>query len=100
MLFPVKDGWQGLEKAMDYLCMLADEAIEQGVNIFILSDRRVSREMAPIPALLAGWPASPPDPQQDAHPVCPGSRKRRAAGTPLLAADWLWGNRNQPLTCL
>jgi hypothetical protein len=33
--------------------MLADEAIEQGVNIFILSDRGVSREMAPIPALLA-----------------------------------------------
>ncbi len=53
MLFPIKDGWQGLEKAMDYLCMLADEAIEQGVNIFILSDRGVSRDMAPIPALLA-----------------------------------------------
>ena len=53
MLFPVKDGAQGLEKAMDYLCTLADEAIEQGVNIFILSDRGVSRDMAPIPALLA-----------------------------------------------
>ena len=38
---------------MDYLCTLADEAIEQGVNIFILSDRGVSRDMAPIPALLA-----------------------------------------------
>jgi glutamate synthase (ferredoxin) len=53
MLFPIKDGWQGLEKALDYLFMLADEAIEQGVNIFVLSDRGVSREMAPIPALLA-----------------------------------------------
>ena len=53
MLFPVKEGWQGLEKALDYLFLLADEAIEQGVNIFILSDRGVSREMAPIPALLA-----------------------------------------------
>jgi len=53
MLFPVRSGPEGLEKALDYLFMLADEAIEQGVNIFILSDRGVSREMAPIPALLA-----------------------------------------------
>ena len=53
MLFPVAQGWHGLEKALEYLFMLADEAIEQGVNIFILSDRGVSREMAPIPALLA-----------------------------------------------
>ncbi len=53
MLFPVHSGPEGLEKALDYLFMLADEAIEQGVNIFILSDRGVSREMAPIPALLA-----------------------------------------------
>ncbi|MBX7236394.1 MAG: glutamate synthase large subunit [Caldilineales bacterium] len=53
MIFPIKEGWQGLERALDYLFMLADEAIEQGVNIFILSDRGVSREMAPIPALLA-----------------------------------------------
>ena len=53
MLFPVNSGPEGLEKALDYLFMLADEAIEQGVNIFILSDRGVSRDMAPIPALLA-----------------------------------------------
>ncbi len=53
MIFPIKEGWQGLERALEYLFMLADEAIEQGVNIFILSDRGVSREMAPIPALLA-----------------------------------------------
>jgi glutamate synthase (ferredoxin) len=53
MLFPVRSGSEGLEKALEYLFMLADEAIEQGVNIFILSDRGVSREMAPIPALLA-----------------------------------------------
>ncbi len=53
MIFPLKEGWPGLEKALDYLFMLADEALEQGVNIFILSDRGVSREMAPIPALLA-----------------------------------------------
>ena len=53
MLFPVNSGPEGLEKALNYLFMLADEAIEQGVNIFVLSDRGVSRDMAPIPALLA-----------------------------------------------
>ena len=53
MLFPAHSGPEGLEKALDSLFLLADEAIEQGVNIFILSDRGVNSELAPIPALLA-----------------------------------------------
>jgi len=53
LLFPIKEGWPGMERALDHLFALADEAIEQGVNIFVLTDRGVSHEMAPIPALLA-----------------------------------------------
>jgi glutamate synthase domain-containing protein 2/glutamate synthase domain-containing protein 1/glutamate synthase domain-containing protein 3 len=53
MLFPVKEGWEGLEQALDRLYAQADEAIEQGVDVLILSDRGVNRDLAPIPALLA-----------------------------------------------
>ncbi|MEA3335461.1 MAG: glutamate synthase large subunit [Chloroflexota bacterium] len=52
-VFRLADGGAGLEQALDDLCRKAEEAIAQGVNILILSDRGVSRELAPIPALLA-----------------------------------------------
>ncbi|MGA2547795.1 MAG: glutamate synthase large subunit [Rectinemataceae bacterium] len=42
-----------LEKAMDEVCARADKAFAEGVNILILSDRGVSGDKAPIPALLA-----------------------------------------------
>ena len=53
ILFDPASGGAGLEKAMDDLFRRADEAIQKGNNILILSDRGVSREKAPIPALLA-----------------------------------------------
>ena len=53
ILFRVSEGATGLEKALDRLFALADEAIDQDVNLFILSDRGVDSEWAPIPALLA-----------------------------------------------
>ena len=53
ILFPVADGAQGLENALGKLFATADKAIAEGANIVILSDRGVSREHAPIPALLA-----------------------------------------------
>ena len=53
LLFPIRAGWRGMERALDHLFMLADDAIDLGVNIFVLSDRGVRREMAPIPVLLA-----------------------------------------------
>jgi glutamate synthase domain-containing protein 2/glutamate synthase domain-containing protein 1/glutamate synthase domain-containing protein 3 len=53
ILFRVRDGAKGMERALDKMFALADEAIEQDVNIFILSDRGVDSEWAPIPALLA-----------------------------------------------
>ncbi len=53
ILFRVAEGEQGLEQAMNELCSKASRAIEDGVNILILSDRGIDRENAPIPALLA-----------------------------------------------
>ena len=53
ILFPIASGSQGLSDAMDALFAQAHEAINNGVNILILSDRGVDAEQAPIPALLA-----------------------------------------------
>jgi glutamate synthase (ferredoxin) len=53
ILFKPADGEKGLEQAMEELFATADQAIEDGANILILSDRGVSPELAPIPALLA-----------------------------------------------
>ncbi len=53
ILFKVSEGGRGLEKAMEELCQRASEAISEGVNILILSDRGIDSENAPIPALLA-----------------------------------------------
>ncbi len=53
ILFKAADGAKGLEQALEKLFAAADAAVKDGVNIVILSDRGVSPEMAPIPALLA-----------------------------------------------
>ena len=53
ILFKVADGPPGLEKAMDELCRQVSQAIEDGINVVVLSDRGVNKEWAPIPSLLA-----------------------------------------------
>jgi glutamate synthase (ferredoxin) len=53
ILFKIHEGEKGLEQAMSELCAKADRAIDDGVNILILSDRGIDRENAAIPALLA-----------------------------------------------
>lgn len=53
MLFSTTNGEQCLEVAMERLCKSASEAIAQGANILILSDRGVDEKNVPIPALLA-----------------------------------------------
>jgi len=53
MLFDPSTDGLGLEQAMSALCQRASEAVAKGFDILILSDRGVSREMAPIPSLLA-----------------------------------------------
>ena len=52
-LFAPKSGVSGLEAAITEICAKADQAITDGVNILILSDRGVDASNAPIPALLA-----------------------------------------------
>ncbi len=53
MLFSVRGGAAGLERAIEKLCRHASQAIERGYTILILSDRGVDLESAPIPSLLA-----------------------------------------------
>ncbi len=51
--WPVSEGQAGMERALRQVCEQAHEAIEQGVNIIILSDRLLGPRRAPIPSLLA-----------------------------------------------
>ncbi len=53
MCFPAAWGAEGMEPALARLCADAEDAVKKGVNILILTDRDMSAEMAPIPALLA-----------------------------------------------
>ena len=53
ILFNAAEGAEGLEAALEKLFVEADAAVKEGANILILSDRGVSPEMSPIPALLA-----------------------------------------------
>ena len=53
ILFEASGGASALAHAMDALCAAADQAIKDGKNIFILSDRGVDAKNAAIPALLA-----------------------------------------------
>jgi glutamate synthase domain-containing protein 2/glutamate synthase domain-containing protein 1/glutamate synthase domain-containing protein 3 len=51
MLFSVSE--LNLAKAMEQLFVQADAAIDAGKSILILSDRQMTEQLAPIPALLA-----------------------------------------------
>ncbi len=52
-LFNPGEGAAGLEKALEGIFTTATQAIKDGTNIIILSDRGVDKANAPIPALLA-----------------------------------------------
>jgi glutamate synthase (NADPH/NADH) large chain/glutamate synthase (ferredoxin) len=53
IVWPVSEGPAGMERALERICMQAHEAVAAGVNIIVLSDRRLNRQQAPIPSLLA-----------------------------------------------
>jgi glutamate synthase (NADPH) large chain len=53
ILYPVGGGGAELEAALQSVCAQADKAIAEGYSYLILSDRGISAEQAPIPALLA-----------------------------------------------
>ncbi len=52
-LFEVSGGGAALELALEGMCSRVHDAILNGANIIILSDRNSSAELAPIPSLLA-----------------------------------------------
>ncbi|HEX7004691.1 MAG TPA: glutamate synthase large subunit [Trueperaceae bacterium] len=51
--FPVSEGPEGLLNALEELADRAQEEVEAGVSVLILSDRTVGPEWAPVPMLLA-----------------------------------------------
>jgi glutamate synthase (NADPH) large chain len=51
--WPAREGADGMALALERLCREATEAVQAGHNILILSDRAMSPERVPIPALLA-----------------------------------------------
>ncbi len=53
MVFDASHGADGLKEALDRLLERGSKAIRSGAEVLILTDREVSKERAPIPALLA-----------------------------------------------
>ncbi|SMO61362.1 glutamate synthase (NADPH/NADH) large chain [Saccharicrinis carchari] len=53
MLYPVKEGGEGMKKALEAMCLMAEKAVDDKKNYLILSDRNISETMAPVPSLLA-----------------------------------------------
>ncbi|MEE9343764.1 MAG: glutamate synthase large subunit, partial [Gammaproteobacteria bacterium] len=51
--YPADQGAAGMESALQSICSRAKAAVEEGFNILILSDRAVSDQQIPVPALLA-----------------------------------------------
>ena len=51
--FDAEKGVQGLQSAVDQLCVDAEKAVDEGKNYIILSDRDINENTAPIPSLLA-----------------------------------------------
>ena len=53
MLFEAARGKAGLQEALDRLCKAAEQAVTDGANYIILSDRDIDARQAAIPSLLA-----------------------------------------------
>src|SRR4051794_21095968 len=51
--WPAEHGATGLKEALDTLCVRAEAAVREGINIIILSDRLAGSDRIPIPSLLA-----------------------------------------------
>lgn len=53
MTFESAKGAEGLKEALDNLCHMAEQSVNDGINYIILSDRGVDETHAAIPSLLA-----------------------------------------------
>ena len=52
-LYKIKEGHNGIEKALEIMVNKVSEKVDQGYNIIIISDRGVNKKLAAIPILLA-----------------------------------------------
>ena len=53
MIYPVKEGVEGMQAAVDKMLSDAEKAVDTKKNYIILTDRNISEDYAPIPSLLA-----------------------------------------------
>ena len=53
MIYEFAKGAEGLKEALDNLCHMAEQSVNDGINYIILSDRGVDETHAAIPSLLA-----------------------------------------------
>jgi glutamate synthase (NADPH/NADH) large chain len=53
MLFDATKGAEGLQQAVDQLCLDAEKAVDEGKNYIIISDRGIEQNFAPIPSIMA-----------------------------------------------
>lgn len=53
MVFEADGGVKAMEAAIDHLCAEAENAVDNGYNYMVISDRNVNARYAPIPSLLA-----------------------------------------------
>lgn len=53
MTFNVAEGENGLREGIERLCLEAENAVDEGCNYIVLTDRGISATEAPIPSLLA-----------------------------------------------
>ncbi|OCG75727.1 glutamate synthase large subunit [Microbacterium sediminis] len=51
-LYRVAGGHKGMRKRLEQICAEVDQAIEDGTEFIVLSDRDSNRDLAPIPSLL------------------------------------------------
>ncbi len=51
-LYRVESGPKGMRKRLDQMCEEVDQAIEDGAEFVVLSDRDSNKDLAPIPSLL------------------------------------------------
>ncbi len=51
--WPVAEGPEGMQRALENVCARAHKAVGEGINIIVLSDRLIGPRRAAIPSLLA-----------------------------------------------
>ena len=97
--WPVEEGPDGMVTALERACAEADEALADGVNILILSDRGGQPRARGDPVAARGRRGAPP-PRARGHAPADRARarvRRAARGPPLRDADRLRRERDQPV---